>query len=471
MSSNSSDTESSKNNAASLAVTEEEAMRHRPPETDLIDLYSGSVDNWDDPWDGDLTEEEAAGMGVQIEVVVRWWGFELHCNEAAVRIIERVRRTIFSTVRRALPPVVSQLVAIYLRLRAVIVRRMSRGHGLRFISPWIAPLMLTPRPLPGPGQPDPPVVDDQKMRWTVFDPRNMASGPWTDPELFPAHHSAASPALAEYQGKLYCVYRGPDGDHSLYWTTYTPDDGWSEEARLPRFDHRSSTGPALAVYRGELHCFYVQDSGPGQQRLFGARFSGGTWHAPHFTFIETIVTQSSPSLVVANDQLFCFFHNFFENSHQLQYVVLEGLYFRLRQRTPVLNVTSAPAAVAFQNRIVCVWASQDRSNIFGSAFDPRTGILSNQGVRFEGQFTNIKPALVVYEGQMYCVHRGLHDQRLWWGTIQLSGSPLMPQPSGVVAFPPVHESLVEPGLVAYQDPNMYGYQGPQLMAVYRGTRR
>jgi hypothetical protein len=187
--------------------------------------------------------------------------------------------------------------------------------------------------------------------------------------------------------------------------------------------------------------------------------------------METIITQSSPSLVAANGQLFCFFHNFMENSHQLQYVVLEGLDFRMRQRTPVLNVTSAPAAVLFQNRIVCVWASQDRSNIFGTAFNPQTQILNNQGVRFDNQFTNVKPALVVYEGQMYCVHRGLHDQRLWWGTINLSGSPLMPQPSAPVAFPTVHESLVEPGLIAYQDANMYGHGDVQLMAVYRGTRR
>lgn len=455
MSSNASDTESATDNAGNLI------------------LSSGSVNNWDDDWEGDLTEEEAERMGMQVELVTRWWGFELHCNELAARAIDRIRRMIFNRLRLALPPLVSQLVAIYLRVRSRIISRMLRGNGIRFISPWTAPLLLTPRPLPGPDAPELPIVDDQKMRWTVFDASHMN---WSDPELFPAHRSAASPALAEYEGKLYCVYRGADTDTSLYWTSYSPEDGtpengWTEAVRLPAA-YRSVTGPALVEYRGELHCFFLRDVGSGRRELVGGRFSGGTWHPTHFTFGEMVITDSSPSLVVAHDILFCFFQNFFEGSHQLQYIRLQGTNFLGRQRTPILNAASAPAAVFFQNRIVCVWASQDRSSIFGTAFNPQNhGVLSNEGVRFDNQFTSVKPALAVYENRLHCVHRGLHDQRLWWGTIVLGGSPLMPRPNPPVAFSSVHESFVEPGLITYQDDNMNGYGNAQLLAVYRGPRQ
>lgn len=471
MSSTPANTDSPQTDSASPEIEKtEDALWRRPPEADLPDLvalHSGSLSNWDEPWDGDLPDDEELlrQMGITVEIHTRWWGFELHCSEPAVRYLERLRRTIFRVVSRVLPPPIPQLVAIYLRVRAVIIRLMSRrGNGLRFLSPWIMPLMLSPRPLPPPGEADRPVVDDEKMRWTVFDPRNSSS-PWSDPELFPAHHSAASPALAEHQGKLYCVYRGPTGDTALSFCTYTPEDGWSDGQQLPFFSHRSEASPAIVEYQGALHCIYIQE---GTRRMVWVRFVNGRWEQPHFEFSEIITSQSGPSLVATNGRIYCFYESFAETSRQIQYIEFEGMHFRSRRRVPIFNPASAPAAVLSGNRIVCVWASQDNSSLFGSSFDPRNdGVWSDQhGIRFGTQQSRVKPALALYENVVYCVHSGL-DQRLWLGTVSPQGAPQ----TGPTAFPPLHESFVEPGLIVYQDTNMHGHRDSQLMAVYRGTRR
>lgn len=451
--------------ASALVEKTEEPLWRRPPEADLpqlIDLYSGSLENWDEEWEGDIPDDETLlqQMGIEVDIIRRWWGFELHCNEQAVRYIERIRRTIARVVSRFLPPPIPRLVAIYLRVRAIVIRLMlRRGNGLRFLSPWTAPLLLSPRPRPPAGESDLPAVNDEKMRWSVFDPRNAIA--WSDPELLPSQYSAASPAMAGHQGKLYCVYRGATGDFSLYSSTYTSEEGWSEAERLPLIAHRSEVGPALVEYRGVLHGFYIQQ---GTQRLVWMRFMNGRWQQPHFEFSEIINTQSSPSVVATNDRMYCFF----ENGGRLQYLVFHGDNFTVRQMVPIFDAASSPAAVVSGNRIVCVWASRSNANLFGSSFDPRNnGVWSDSnGIRFSGQHSNVKPALVIHENTVYCVHSGL-DQRLYWGTVSPQGAPL----TTPVVFPAGHESFAEPGLTVFQDTNMLGHGDSQLMAVYRGIRR
>ncbi|MEU3776373.1 hypothetical protein AB0F11_24850 [Streptomyces sp. NPDC032472] len=103
--------------------------------------------------------------------------------------------------------------------------------------------------------------------WTVL---GTSSHDWSPDEKLTDHRSKSHPALAVYNGKLYCVHRG-DGDSSLWWTVYDPGTGWSPDTRFP--SHYSANGPALAVYDGKLYCAYkaVARTGVSRDRAPRAR--------------------------------------------------------------------------------------------------------------------------------------------------------------------------------------------------------
>ncbi|MFJ3481735.1 hypothetical protein [Streptomyces microflavus] len=55
------------------------------------------------------------------------------------------------------------------------------------------------------------------------------------------------PALAAFNGSLYCVHRG-GCDGKLWWTRYNGGT-WTTDTRPP--NHYSAQGPTLAVYRDQ----------------------------------------------------------------------------------------------------------------------------------------------------------------------------------------------------------------------------
>ncbi|ROO86439.1 hypothetical protein EDD29_4009 [Actinocorallia herbida] len=74
--------------------------------------------------------------------------------------------------------------------------------------------------------------------------RSTADGStWTRPQAIPRHGTAAGPALAVFNDRLYCVTRG-DKDADLWWTAFN-GTSWSADTRLP--NHTSAAGPALAA--------------------------------------------------------------------------------------------------------------------------------------------------------------------------------------------------------------------------------
>ncbi|WP_437756258.1 hypothetical protein [Sorangium sp. So ce1389] len=112
----------------------------------------------------------------------------------------------------------------------LVIKAVSGGYGCKLVSPWISPTMLIPISLAP--------KDDTSLWWTTFGPEDA----WSEDKRFLQHYSAENPALAEFQGKLYCVHRG-NGDSSLWWATFDPDQGWGEDHRFP--NHASASGPAL----------------------------------------------------------------------------------------------------------------------------------------------------------------------------------------------------------------------------------
>ncbi|MFK0258594.1 hypothetical protein [Streptomyces sp. NPDC090445] len=144
-------------------------------------------------------------------------------------------------------------------------------------------------------------MEDAHLWWTVMD----TSHKWSEDEKFTNHRTKSNPALAVFQGKLYCVHRG-DADGKLWWTMYDPgsEGGWTEDKPFP--NHYSKEGPALAVFNNHLYCVH---RGGSDASLWWTRFNGNSWTtdtrlADHFSGAgPAIVSYRSPN--GTEDQLFC----------------------------------------------------------------------------------------------------------------------------------------------------------------------
>ncbi|MFI9587013.1 hypothetical protein ACIHCQ_35525 [Streptomyces sp. NPDC052236] len=118
---------------------------------------------------------------------------------------------------------------------------------------------------------------------------------------------SSNPALAVYNGKLYCVHCG-NNDASMWCTTF---DGtrWSRAIRIP--DAATVAGPALAVFKGKLSCVH---RGNSDQSLWWMTFDGSRWSQD--TEFSRHGSGAGPALIVyrdpygTEDQLMCVHRGF-----------------------------------------------------------------------------------------------------------------------------------------------------------------
>ncbi|MFI5533007.1 hypothetical protein ACIA8O_31165 [Kitasatospora sp. NPDC051853] len=138
-----------------------------------------------------------AAQGVEVYAVTPWWGFEVYLNAEAAKLAAQIT-DLTGTVVSKFPPLapISSFIKIYCKIRALWIKAAGTPSGCKLVSPWIAPGMLIPIPL-GP-------TGDSSLWWTVFEPEKG----WSTDRKFTAHHSGSHPALAELDGRLYCVHRG-----------------------------------------------------------------------------------------------------------------------------------------------------------------------------------------------------------------------------------------------------------------------
>jgi hypothetical protein len=170
---------------------------------------------------------------------------------------------------------------------------------------------------------------------------------WTAPKAIPSALTAATPALAQYGGRLYAAWAGkPPGPFHIWYSSYN-GKSWSKQATVPSAVTASGAGPALTVYNGDLYLawegasstpkvyyssfngtswssaaavpsaltypafghpglaafngdLYVSWTGKGGSNVWYSAFSGTTWTTP--TTIPSV--NGSPSLAVYKKQLF-----------------------------------------------------------------------------------------------------------------------------------------------------------------------
>jgi hypothetical protein len=401
----------------------------------------------------------------------RWWGFELHCNQPALEAVDRIRSLVISVTTRWLPFPIPDAIGIYLFVRSLAIGHFTQGRGARLVSPWTVPLLLTPRPLiASPPPPAPPVPPpDTALRWTVFD-RNVATE-WSEPELFPAHHSVTGPSLAVHGDRLFCMRQGDPNNEWLMSIDYHPDTGWSEN-RTINVQANLISSPALVEFQGSLYCFFrgrVRED----ETIYWRRFDGTNWSSG--SNFPTVGFRSDPNagmaVAVFGDRIICVYRGPGSDNRlrwtemtpnpsgdpSIPLVFTPERLLHDAQRTSV-----APSLAVFNGQLICAYLNSSGHamsvNFDGHAWSTHHVPMLPTDMRSVGA-----PSLVVFNNELHALtfrpgQDGLVQTTLEWGNHWRAPQIIQG-----------HRSTAPPGVAAYRDKHADSEKRDQLMCIYRGS--
>ncbi|MEV0379374.1 hypothetical protein [Nonomuraea sp. NPDC050643] len=386
-------------------------------------------------------QRELRAMGADVWPVARWWGYEVHLNESAALLAAEIPQLIGELTGSVLGIWLSPVVERSVQAKSGWISSIARPYGVKLVSPWTAPGMLVP------ARQDGRPAGDTTLYWTVHEPGEG----WSVEQRFVDHFSVSSPALAQFQDRLYLVHRGNVGDSSLWWTVYDAEQGWSEDQRFPH--HFSDSGPALTAYDGQLYC--VHRGSDGDAALWWTRWDGSSWSAD--ARLPEHFSAAAPALAAYDGHLYCV-HRGAGDDQALWWTRWDGANWSPDQKLPGHASRSNPALAVYRGHLYCVHrGAGDDSALWWTRWD---GSKWSPDQKLPGHHATEGPALTVYKDRLYCVHRGGSDQSLWWSSFNGSGWTADERL-------PHHFSGESPAIVAYRDKNA---TRDQLLCVHRGSR-
>jgi len=127
---------------------------------------------------------------------------------------------------------------------------------------------------------------------------NALSGTtWSGFTPFPSGSTAAAPALASFNNKLYCMVRGGNTNENLFYNSFNGTT-WTSFTQLGG-GASSPSSPALATHDGKLYSVHRAADG----KLYWNSFNGTTWTS--FTPFPSGSTAAAPALASFNNKLYC----------------------------------------------------------------------------------------------------------------------------------------------------------------------
>jgi hypothetical protein len=124
---------------------------------------------------------------------------------------------------------------------------------------------------------------DESLWYAYYDGTKWSGQkPGTSQTQIPSVGSSMGAAIAEFNGKLYAVWKGEGSDESL-WYAYYDGTKWSgqkpgtSQTQIPGIGIGSSMGAAIAEFNGKLYAMWKgKDS---DVSLYNANFDGTKWSA------------------------------------------------------------------------------------------------------------------------------------------------------------------------------------------------
>ena len=164
-----------------------------------------------------------------------------------------------------------------------------------------------------------------------------------------------APALAVFNGLLYCAFQSNDNLGQLFVTHNFANDVWLEPAQqIP--GNQTASRPALAAFNGQLYCAYQANDGTGALTVISSA-DGENWSNPPLSF-NNILMAGAPALAEFNGALYCAFQERAPGGGPGLFVTstTDGQnWVSPAQLAPGQQLRGAPVLAAFRGRLYCAY--------------------------------------------------------------------------------------------------------------------
>lgn len=206
---------------------------------------------------------------------------------------------------------------------------------------------------------------------------------WTAAQLVPtgSAETSESPVMANFNERLFLIYKGVDSDDSMYYTVF---DGksWTPKQSILSGGPKTSTRPAVVAYQNQLVVAY---KGPGADEglYYTATTDGTDWTAASQILPDTARTVEAPALASFCGMLILAHQG--TNDNNIYYTIFDGTSWAQEQTIPSnVGLSGTPAFAADSDRNLFV-AYPTTMKFRGSSFiGSAMGIASNGQMQWPG---------------------------------------------------------------------------------------
>jgi hypothetical protein len=214
------------------------------------------------------------------------------------------------------------------------------------------------------------IYNDAKVWWETFDGRH-----WQPQQVIPvapgnpnAVGSSVGPGLAEFKERLFAAWRGPDTDEGIWWSSFDGQQ-WDPQQKLPF----GTTGrPALSEFNGRLYMVWKSAT---DDSIYCSSSDGHQWDPQ-----RQIPGGSSvgPSLAVFHGKLYMAWKG--SGDTNIWWSAFDGQHCDPQSWTPQKRVpiqvaggwastTGVPSLAQFNGRLYMAWKGVTDDTIYWTAFD------------------------------------------------------------------------------------------------------
>jgi hypothetical protein len=282
-----------------------------------------------------------------------------------------------------------------------------------------------------------------------------------------------APGMGVLNAKLYMLYRG-DEEPDIYFSSYDAVT-WSGNKKISDVSDispKTSQSPAVANYGGQLYILYRGDEEPD---IYLMTFNGAKWAVnKRISEISDInpKTATSPALAVFNNLLYVLYRG--REETDIYVTTFNGVVWSGNKRISEISgidpkTETSPAVAVFKGRLYMLYRGHDRDDIYLTTHDGMswTGNRMISEISEISPQTDTSPAVSVLNNELFVLYRGVNksdiyqmtfDGTSWNGNVELSQvSPISPKTDDF------------PGLVAYNTRIYMLYRGENEPDIYQSA--
>ncbi len=232
------------------------------------------------------------------------------------------------------------------------------------------------------------------------------SGSYWSPQARGAKESDKKPALTAFNNALHMAWKG-NGNGDIYAASF---DGyqWSEKLKIPGSSQSGSgEAPALAVYNGKLYCAWIHD----ENIYLASSADGKSWEME--ATLTSMSTRAAPVLAAFNGRLYTAWSGYHDDG--VFYASFNGTQWTSQSKIGYSSdktTDTSPALAAHQGRLYAGWKHDEK--IYLASTNNGSDWIAENPMLDMG--TKHAPALASYHQKLYAAWNGYRNDGVYYAS-------------------------------------------------------